>query len=194
MKFKLIIGITIITGLGLGIFFGLSKMPHHSESNHNHSETSHNNSSHQKTSSTQLSSKTRGEVDRSFGLYFEIQEALSSDNLKNAKKAAGNLKSSLTKWSNTELNQITKALENTASNIETATNIKTARDAFEKLSATIDQLVTKVGPPEKIEVGKYYCPMANQNKGAYWFQKSEGTQNPYYGSAMLKCGTKQEMP
>ena len=33
-----------------------------------------------------------------------------------------------------------------------------------------------------------YCPMANDDKGAYWLSKEEQILNPYFGDMMLKCG------
>lgn len=33
------------------------------------------------------------------------------------------------------------------------------------------------------------CPMANENKGAVWISDSEQIKNPYYGDAMLGCGS-----
>ncbi|MFD0963823.1 efflux RND transporter periplasmic adaptor subunit [Pseudofulvibacter geojedonensis] len=33
-----------------------------------------------------------------------------------------------------------------------------------------------------------FCPMANNDKGAYWLSKEEQILNPYFGDMMLKCG------
>lgn len=33
------------------------------------------------------------------------------------------------------------------------------------------------------------CPMANSNKGAIWISNEEEIRNPYYGDAMLTCGS-----
>ncbi|MGX1929376.1 efflux RND transporter periplasmic adaptor subunit [Flagellimonas sp. 2504JD4-2] len=33
------------------------------------------------------------------------------------------------------------------------------------------------------------CPMANNNKGAVWLSAEDQIRNPYYGDAMLKCGS-----
>ena len=33
------------------------------------------------------------------------------------------------------------------------------------------------------------CPMANNNKGAVWLSAEEEIRNPYYGDAMLTCGS-----
>jgi len=33
-----------------------------------------------------------------------------------------------------------------------------------------------------------FCPMADNNSGAYWLSKEEKVINPYFGEAMLTCG------
>ena len=33
-----------------------------------------------------------------------------------------------------------------------------------------------------------FCPMADNNKGAYWLSKEETILNPYFGKAMHSCG------
>jgi Cu(I)/Ag(I) efflux system membrane fusion protein len=33
-----------------------------------------------------------------------------------------------------------------------------------------------------------FCPMMNNNKGAYWLSETSDIRNPYYGDAMLTCG------
>jgi len=37
-----------------------------------------------------------------------------------------------------------------------------------------------------------YCPMANNNNGAYWLAESEEIRNPYFGQKMLGCGKVEE--
>ena len=38
-----------------------------------------------------------------------------------------------------------------------------------------------------------YCPMAFNNKGAYWLSSNEKIRNPYFGDAMLTCGSNKEV-
>lgn len=33
------------------------------------------------------------------------------------------------------------------------------------------------------------CPMANKNKGAFWMSSEKEIRNPYYGDAMMTCGS-----
>lgn len=37
-------------------------------------------------------------------------------------------------------------------------------------------------------VYRQYCPMAFNDKGAYWLSKEEEIRNPYFGKKMLECG------
>jgi len=39
------------------------------------------------------------------------------------------------------------------------------------------------------EIYQQFCPMAFENTGALWFSDSEEILNPYFGDAMLRCGT-----
>ena len=38
-----------------------------------------------------------------------------------------------------------------------------------------------------------YCPMANDDKGAYWLSNIEEIQNPYFGDMMMSCGEVKEI-
>jgi Cu(I)/Ag(I) efflux system membrane fusion protein len=38
-----------------------------------------------------------------------------------------------------------------------------------------------------------FCPMAFDNKGAYWLSSTEDIRNPYFGDQMLKCGETKEI-
>lgn len=38
-----------------------------------------------------------------------------------------------------------------------------------------------------------YCPMAFDNKGAYWLSDTEEIRNPYFGDKMLTCGSTVEV-
>ena len=37
-----------------------------------------------------------------------------------------------------------------------------------------------------------YCPMAFNDKGAYWLSKSRDIKNPYFGDKMLNCGSVED--
>jgi membrane fusion protein, copper/silver efflux system len=52
-----------------------------------------------------------------------------------------------------------------------------------QLIETVDRFRVK---PETVFVA--YCPMAIEDKGAYWLSEFEEIRNPYFGDAMLTCG------
>lgn len=39
---------------------------------------------------------------------------------------------------------------------------------------------------------RQFCPMAEDNQGAFWLSDSESIRNPYFGEAMLSCGSVEE--
>ncbi len=48
--------------------------------------------------------------------------------------------------------------------------------------------VLKVANLKNGGVYQQYCPMAFDNKGAYWLSAEEEIKNPYFGNKMLECG------
>jgi len=53
--------------------------------------------------------------------------------------------------------------------------------------------IVKGGQLEKGMLYLEYCPMANNNTGAYWLSNEKEIKNPYFGDKMLKCGSVKEM-
>ena len=68
-----------------------------------------------------------------------------------------------------------------------ADDIEKQREVLSSLSnqliETVDNFRVKL---EIIFVA--YCPMAIDDKGAYWLSEFEEIKNPYFGDAMLGCG------
>lgn len=65
-------------------------------------------------------------------------------------------------------------------------DIKAQREHFEPLSMGIEKMLQ--GSLKSGMLYKQYCPMAFNNKGAYWISSSKDILNPYFGDKMLKCG------
>jgi hypothetical protein len=89
-------------------------------------------------------------------------------------------------WTERESKLATKALA-----IKAGKTIDEQRVAFESLSEEMYQLVQEVGA-SGTTVYKQYCPMAFDNKGAFWLSADKEIKNPYFGDAMLECGSVQE--
>lgn len=70
------------------------------------------------------------------------------------------------------------------------TDVASQRKAFEGLSMKMYDLVKRRGSENVLY--KQYCPMAFNNKGAYWLAAEMEVNNPYFGDAMLHCGSVQE--
>ena len=79
-----------------------------------------------------------------------------------------------------------KELKNSATEISKTSDIKTQRDQFIHLSAHLINAVKTFGINQKVYVD--YCPMVNNDAGAFWLSTEEEILNPYFGASMLRCG------
>lgn len=125
---------------------------------------------------------TTTQNDAIFDAYLSLSDALIKSDSKQVQKNA----EALTKAYEYEENDIV-LLAVTISEVE---DLEEQRNLFYQLSQRMEGFVTS-----HIEAGKIYkqyCPMAFDDKGAYWFSTSEEILNPYYGDAMLHCGTIQK--
>lgn len=105
--------------------------------------------------------------------YIAAQEALSVDDAAAARRA-------LVRLTRVVGEPEVSRLADTAA---TARDLSSMRAAFKPLS---EALVRLPWPPEYQPM---YCPMFDGNAGATWVQKAGPVINPYYGQAMLRCGS-----
>jgi Cu(I)/Ag(I) efflux system membrane fusion protein len=131
--------------------------------------------------------------------YFEVKNALVDDNTDIAKTASAKLKNVLSKVDMKLLQgqahdhwmALQKQLSEAAGMVENAEDIESQREHFEMLSEHILEMTESFG----LEIDKTYkqfCPMAFDDKGAYWLSEIEEIRNPYFGDAMLTCGEVKE--
>ncbi len=78
-----------------------------------------------------------------------------------------------------------------AKKIASTSKLDEQRAEYSKLSDNMIQLVKKSGLSQG-EIYVDYCPMAFNNKGAYWLSTKKEINNPYYGDEMLTCGEIKE--
>ncbi|PQJ30923.1 efflux transporter periplasmic adaptor subunit [Nonlabens arenilitoris] len=72
--------------------------------------------------------------------------------------------------------------------IATNDDLENKRDHFVILNENMVPIAMSInGTDEMLYVQK--CPMANNNKGAVWLSAEKDIRNPYYGDAMLTCGS-----
>jgi len=84
-----------------------------------------------------------------------------------------------------------KAMGAAAAKITDAGDIEAQRTAYADLSNNFISLVKKSG----LNSGALYvdfCPMAMDDKGAYWLSANKEVKNPYFGEKMMTCGEVKE--
>ncbi|WP_298504538.1 hypothetical protein [uncultured Maribacter sp.] len=72
--------------------------------------------------------------------------------------------------------------------ISSSKDLKTQRGYLFILNEDIvSKAINIESPSEPLYVQK--CPMTNSNKSGMWLSKEKEIKNPYYGEAMLSCGS-----
>jgi Cu(I)/Ag(I) efflux system membrane fusion protein len=126
--------------------------------------------------------------------YINLKDALIEEDSKGSMQHATFLLSNLSKvdmkllkgeahnkWMSSE-----KEMKSSTTAIAGSSDIKIQRNHFKYLSSHIINSVQLFGINEKVYVE--FCPMADNDNGAYWLSNEEQIRNPYFGDAMLKCG------
>lgn len=124
--------------------------------------------------------------------YLELKDALVASNAEKvsdfAKVSSEKMKvisqKDLDKMLKTHLSKSIEMLDAIASN----SNLENQRSHFVILNENLVAIAMNL---ESIDNPLYVqkCPMANKNKGAVWLSTEEEIRNPYYGDAMLTCGS-----
>ncbi|MCG2611613.1 DUF3347 domain-containing protein [Flavobacterium sp. SM15] len=120
--------------------------------------------------------------------YLDIEDALVASNLNDAKSAMSQMqKEALQILPKATGNAAQKELKFIAARLEVygkSESIEDVRAGFDKLSNSMIVLAEqKVFGSETLYV--VYCPM----KKANWLDDANTVKNPYYGKAMLTCGS-----
>ena len=143
----------------------------------------------------ELSTEFRSNGNAVIAQYFKLKNALVNDQLAPAKSAANELvqllsklqKGSLKTSEKTAWEALSKKLTDASVKIKAAKDITELRKHFEQLSTEVILLTENYGVNQEL-VYKDYCPMAFNNKGAYWLSETKEITNPYFGASMLACG------
>lgn len=78
------------------------------------------------------------------------------------------------------------------SKIKNGTSIEEQRENFALYNKALYRSFKFLGH-EGDPIYYQYCPMAFNNKGAYWLSNTEEIRNPYFGDKMLTCGSTKEV-
>ncbi len=123
--------------------------------------------------------------------YLAIKNALVDDNLKEAVDKLKTFKSYLNTLNSSDYQHISKStnqqIKNALQHIQQLKTIAELRITFQQISeGMIDMAETFNATEQTLYV--QHCPMAGNSKGAAWLSAEPEVRNPYFGSAMLRCG------
>lgn len=90
-----------------------------------------------------------------------------------------------------EWKTLSGTLTSSVAALEKATELNQQREALPALSENVYKCVKAFGL-NGTEAWYAYCPMALNNKGAYWLSNKPEIRNPYFGASMLNCGGNRE--
>lgn len=147
------------------------------------------------TKRLEVSSKFKDQLNLIFESYAAVEKALVNDDGAAAQKTTNTLQKSLEKVDMNLLKgdaqkhwmMLEKELKSSAKAIAKTSEIKKQREHFIHLSAHLINAIKTFGINKKIYVD--FCPMANNNVGAYWLSEEKDILNPYFGQDMLNCGS-----
>jgi Cu(I)/Ag(I) efflux system membrane fusion protein len=160
-----------------------------------------NNASNKQTDHTnmderlEVSEKFQQQLNSVYNEYINLKDALVKEDSKSTSTSASTLLNNLTQVDMKLLSDnkahnhwmsLEKEIKSSATSISETSDIKAQRDHFKHLSSHLINAVQLFGVNEKVYVE--FCPMADNNNGAYWLSKEEKVINPYFGEAMLTCG------
>jgi len=137
----------------------------------------------------------KNQLKQVFKQYLILKDAFADDDNKAAQKTAASLVSAMGKIDMKLLTDheahnhwklISKEVNTSATSISKTSDIAIQRDHFKHLSAHLIKAVKLFGVDQKVY--EEFCPMADNNKGAYWLSLSKEIKNPYLGKAMPTCG------
>ena len=137
----------------------------------------------------------KSQLEQVFNAYIKLKDALVDDDSSTASASAKTLLSAM---KNVDMKQLTdhnahnhwmtisKEITESATSISKISDIEKQRSHFKHLSAHLSKGVKLFGVNQKVY--EQFCPMADNNNGAYWLSLDEAIKNPYLGAKMLTCG------
>ncbi|MEP6737041.1 MAG: efflux RND transporter periplasmic adaptor subunit [Chryseolinea sp.] len=132
--------------------------------------------------------------------YLKMKDALVASNTKVASQESKNFALALKKvdmkllQGETHINWMQKltALEKASTDIQNENDLEKQRALFSDLTNAL-YVSFKMYFVNGLHAYYEYCPMAFDNKGAYWISREKEIRNPYFGDQMLNCGEIKEI-
>jgi membrane fusion protein, copper/silver efflux system len=140
----------------------------------------------------------QSQLDNTVKAYLSLKNALVASDTTQASAKAGDLLASLNQVDSASLSgEVARkwsgyknSLSRAAQTVQASQKLDEQRLRFEDLSAAMYAMVNDFG--SQTTLYKQYCPMAFDDKGAFWLSAQSEIKNPYFGDAMLTCGEVQE--
>lgn len=117
--------------------------------------------------------------------YLQLKDALVASNAKMAKEKAVQLLEAI------DATQM-PAVQQNIKEIAATDDLEKQRVYFDSLSLNLYQNIKEIKGNQQT-LYKQYCPMAFNNRGAFWLSNTEEIKNPYFGEQMMTCGKVEEV-
>ena len=149
---------------------------------------------------TEIPEPFRSDLKILFEIYFDLKNALADDAPQEARKHGLRLQQQLEKTGPHSLEgehhmfwmEQYDAIDDSLDEFLEADNLAGMRVPFEPLSEAFIETARTLGA---IDDTWYvaWCPMVDDDRGAYWLSEFEEILNPYFGAMMLRCGEVTEV-
>ncbi|MEM8965095.1 MAG: efflux RND transporter periplasmic adaptor subunit [Bacteroidota bacterium] len=131
--------------------------------------------------------------------YLELKNSLVDSSEKKASSAAKQTRFILGKVDMSLLSEVShnwwmehfNTIQQALTKIQSAP-LEAQRKAFAPLSEALYRSLQQFNVTG-LDTYYQYCPMADNNAGAYWLSKQQEIRNPYFGESMLSCGETLEI-
>lgn len=185
---KVLIAIILLAALGYGGYYFFGKK-----------ETKNRESEPQPLSITKNSGAFNQSYQKLLTGYYSLKDALVASDSVTANAASRQL---VIHADSLQINEITgdstgmiketaktftATISGSAQALASEKTLEAKRKEFEMLSDALWSL-TRTVKYDGETVYYQYCPMAFDNKGAYWLSNQAVIRNPYFGDEMLECG------
>ena len=159
-------------------------------------ETSENIDKPEVSQFSNVSDKFKSQIGNFVEAYLKMKDAFVASDEKAVEKTAKDLLQALNKIdmellkgdAHNEWMKLQKPLKDNINGIIQMKGIEMKRSHFsivsDKLSEAIEKFGVKLNEPVYLE----FCPMAFDNKGAFWISDKKAIRNPYFGEKMMTCG------
>ncbi len=147
-----------------------------------------------------VNTKFKNQLSDVFAAYINLKDAYVLTDAQKVSKHAKIMLANLQKVKKQELKtpsayqiwmDASEKMKSNLKDIQQEKDIEKQRSVFILVSNTMQKVIEKFNINQKIYV--QFCPMANDNTGAFWLSIEEKIRNPYFGDKMLHCGSVEKV-